>query len=85
MTGFEIVKANRQKYSEVEAEITTMRDGIEKAVKQEMILKWIKGNKWMGGLSDSAAQKSIDKLASLGYDPMEVLDEFDRQIMAYNR
>lgn len=83
MTKLEVIKENQRKYTEVEAEISGMSDGLAKIVKQEMILAWLKGNKWLGGLSDSVANKLIEKILKLGYDEMQVINEFENQIMSY--
>ena len=80
MTKLEIIKDNKRKYAEVEAEISGMADGLAKTVKSMMILAWIKGNKWLGGLSDSVANKLIEKIAELGYDESDIINEFDKQI-----
>ena len=80
MTKLEIMKDNKRKYAEVEAEISGMADGLAKTVKSMMILAWIKGNKWLGGLSDSVANKLIEKIAELGYDESDIINEFDKQI-----
>ena len=85
MTKLEIIKNNKRKYAEVEAEIAGMNNSLAKIVKEKMILAWIKGNKWLGGLSDSVANKLIEKIAELGYDELEIIGEFDRQIEEYTR
>ena len=83
MTKLEVIKENQRKYAEVETEISGMSAGLAKIVKQEMILAWLKGNKWLGGLSDSVANKLIEKISKLGYDEMQVINEFENQIMSY--
>ena len=80
MTKLEIMKDNQRKYAEIESEISEMPDGLAKTVKSMMILAWIKGNKWLGGLSDSVANKLIEKIAEFGYDESDIINEFDRQI-----
>lgn len=42
MTKLEVIKSNQRMYAEYSRKIDTMK-GLEKAVAQEMILKWIKG------------------------------------------
>mgnify|MGYP006908796824 FL=1 len=83
MTKLEVIKENQRKYAEAVAEISSMSDGLAKIVKQEMVLVWLKGNKWLGGLSDSVANKLIEKISKLGYDEMQVINEFENQIMSY--
>ena len=83
MTKLEVIKENQRKYAEAEAEISSMSDGLAKIVKQELILAWLKGNKWLGGLSDSVANKLIEKISKLGYDEMQVINEFESQMMSY--
>ena len=80
MTRLEIMQANKVVYAKVKAEIATMKDGIEKAVMQTMILEWVKGNNWLGGLCDSKACRLLEKLTKLGYDEDEAVAEYDRQI-----
>ena len=80
MTRLEVMKSNQKRYEEFEKTFCGMADGIEKAVAVNYTLPWIKGNKWMGGMSDSKAQKVVDMLVAAGYDEGEVLDEMDRQV-----
>lgn len=79
MTRLEVIKSNQKMYAEYSRKIDTM-NGLEKAVAQEMILKWIKGANWMGGISDSAYDKATEKLMNLGYDEDAITVEFDRQM-----
>lgn len=79
MTKLEVIKSNQKMYAEYSRKIDTMT-GLEKAVAQEMILKWIKGTNWMGGISDATYNKAAEKLMSLGYDEDAVAVEFDRQM-----
>ena len=82
MTRIEIMRCNKQAYADFSAKIAGMR-GIQKAVAENLTLEWIKGNNWLGGLSDSRYQKISDKLISAGYDEMEIYDEFDNQISKF--
>ena len=79
MTKLEIMTANKKAYAELEAQIKKM-NGIEKVVAENLTLAWIKGNKWMGGLSDSKANKIYEKLMDMGYSFEEIDDEFQKQI-----
>lgn len=78
MTKLEVIKLNKKQYAELEASIPAM-SGLEKAVAQYVTLAWIKGTKWMGGLSDSAADRAYSKVMAMGYTWDEVDTEFCRQ------
>lgn len=79
MTKFEIIKQNKVNYEKCLKEIRHL-EGLEKLVAENLILPWIKGNKWMGGLSDSKANQIYEKLMSMGYSLVEIDDEFNKQI-----
>lgn len=80
MTKLELMNENKKMYAELERKIPSM-SGIEKAVAETLTLAWIKGDKWMGGLSDSKANKMYDRLMREGYTFEEIDSEFSRQIM----
>lgn len=80
MTKFELIKVNKARYERLLNEISKMDDGFEKDVKKHLILAWIKGDNWMGGLSDGKFDKIVEKMP---YDPIDILDEFHRQVMEY--
>ena len=79
MTKLEVITENKKAYAKLEKKIPAMR-GLEKAVAQNITLKWIKGNKWMGGISDTVANRSYDRLMAMGYDFEEIRREEDRQM-----
>ena len=79
MTKLAIIKKHKAEYTAVEANIATMQNALEKAVAQHIILAWIKGSNWMGGLSDSMADKAYSKVVSMGYTWEQVDAEFSRQ------
>lgn len=79
MTKLEIIKINKANYKKLTAEIPAL-EGLEKLVAENLVLVWIKGNKWMGGLSDSKAQKIYEKLMGMGYTFDEIDNEFHKQI-----
>lgn len=83
MTKFDLIKFNKAKYAEIELEISKMPEGLAKEVKQEMILAWVKGNNWMGGLNDTKASRLIERISKLGYTVEEIIDEFHRQTEQY--
>lgn len=82
MTKLEVMKMNKKYYAEYVEKIKNM-NGLEKAVAESMVLEWIKGNKWLGGLSDSSYQKISDLLVQQGYDEFDIMDEFNRQIAGF--
>lgn len=55
MTKLEVIKEHRKQYAETLERISEMQEGLEKSVAKHIILTWIKGSKWMGGLSDTKA------------------------------
>lgn len=79
MTRLEIMNDNKKEYAKLEKKILGMT-GLEKAVAQHITLKWIKGNKWMGGISDSVANRAYDKLMAMGYEFKEIMKEESRQM-----
>lgn len=79
MTRIELIKSNKKDYAEYLEKIKSMK-GIKKAVAENFILEWLKGNNWIGGLSDSKYQKILDKLIELGYDENEIVKEFEYQL-----
>lgn len=79
MTKLEIMKEHKAQYSELENKIQTLT-GIEKAVASTLTLAWIKGENWMGGISDRKFDKIAERLVKDGFDEYEVMDEFDRQV-----
>lgn len=83
MTRLDIIKEHQRQYAELSLRIASMT-GIEKAVAQYMILPWIKGVKWMGGMSDTRAQRAFETLQTLGYTEYEIFSEYDRQMAQYH-
>lgn len=80
MTRFEIMEANKAHYEEYLKKIKGMT-GLAKLVAENLVLAWIKGNKWMGGLSDSKYQSIYEKkFEKFGYTFEEVDEEFESQI-----
>lgn len=79
MTRLEIMKLHKAEYEEYSKKIINMT-GLTKLVAENLVLEWIKGNKWMGGLSDRKAQTAYEKLFRLGYSFEEIDDEFNKQI-----
>lgn len=79
MTKLEVMKTNQKNYAALEKRIEGMGNGLEKLVAVNITLKWIKGTKWMGGISDSVAMKAYDKLMGMGYSFDEIDAEFQRQ------
>ena len=83
MTKIEIIKENKSLYTRVQEEIKSM-NGLQKLVAEHMVLTWIKGNNFLGGLSDREADKIYFKVfAPMGYSIEEVYNEFQRQIANY--
>lgn len=82
MTKFELIKLNKAQYEEQVKRNETLT-GIAKAVGETLTLTWIKGNNWMGGLSDSKANKIYEKLMAKGYTEEEIDQEFNRQMDWY--
>ena len=83
MTKLELMEMNKRKLHEVWEEINNLEDGLEKDVKMNLITQWIKGNKWMGGISDSTFQKIMNRLVQFGYTEIQIMEEFDRQMEQY--
>ena len=84
MTKLEVIKANKALYTKVVDEISKMPEGLAKAVKEHLILRWIKGNNWLGGLSDTEANKAYSKLIELGYEDIDEIEgEYITQMGAY--
>lgn len=79
MTRLEIMKANKQAYARLTEAIKGMT-GLEKAVAETLTTEWITSKKFLGGLSDSRAQKLLEKLERMGYSMEEAMAEFDKQM-----
>lgn len=79
MTVGIIMRENKERYAKCEAVIPTLT-GLEKRIAETLTLAWIKGDKWLGGLSDSKANKYIEKLMSEGYELDDILAEHERQM-----
>lgn len=86
MTKLELVKKNKADYAKMEKIIASGNMTIfEKAVAENITLKWIKGNKWMGGLGcGMAAERCYGRVMNLGYDFEEVDEEFERQTKMFD-
>lgn len=82
MTRLELIKENKARYAELQKRIPSMT-GLEKAVAEHITLKWVKGSNWMGGLSDSVANKAYEKLEAMGYEFDEIDAEFERQMWKF--
>lgn len=82
MTRLEIIKKNKELYRTFSEQIKDMT-GLTKLVAETITLEWIKGNNWMGGISDSKYEKLSDKLVAMGYDWIEIYQEFDYQITSF--
>lgn len=79
-TKLEVMKENQDRYQKVQKEISGMKSGIERDVKEKLILPWIKGEKWMGGISD---RKFSDISKKMPYSFDDIYDEFQKQMMKY--
>ena len=80
MIGFEVIKHNKQQYADYVKKIQEM-NGLEKIVAENLVLVWIKGRSWLGGISDSSYEKISNTITTqYGYSFMEIYDEFERQL-----
>lgn len=73
------MKQNKERYAE-QLRKNEQMSGLSKIVGELLMLPWIKGNNWMGGLPDSKANKIFDKIMSFGYDFDEIYDEWQEQM-----
>ena len=81
MSRLEIMKYNKALYSRLEKSLNNLPDGLKKYVIKYYGLPWCKNNNWLGGMSDSASNKAIYKILSIGdYTTDEILDEIDNFI-----
>ncbi len=80
MKKIDIINKHKTDYAMLEAKIAKMPAGLERAVAQHVTLTWIKGTKWMGGLSDAAAERAYSRVTAMGYSWEQVDAEFERQI-----
>lgn len=79
-TKLELMKDNKERYAKVQEEIKGMKPGLERDVKEKVVLPWIKGENWMGGLSDRKAEAIYKKMP---YSFEEIQKEFERQMDKY--
>ena len=81
MSRFEIMRENKAQYEVYSKKIAEMT-GLTKLVAENLVLVWIKGNNWMGGISDSRYESIYErKLKRFGYTYEQVHEEFENQIM----
>lgn len=79
-TKLEVMKQSKENYAKVQEEIKGMKPGLARDVKEKLILPWIKGTDWMGGLSD---RKFTQITNNMPYKMQEIYDEFQKQMMKY--
>lgn len=79
-TKLETMKNNKERYAKVQEEIKGMKPGLERDVKEKVILPWIKGDNWMGGMPDRKFEQIAKKMP---YGVNEIYDEFQKQMMKY--
>ena len=79
-TKLETMKDNKERYAKVQEEIKGMKPGLERDVKEKVILPWIKGDKWMGGMPDRKFEQIAKKMP---YEVNEIYNEFQKQMMKY--
>lgn len=80
----EIMKYNKALYSRLEKALNNLPDSLKKYVIMYYGLPWCKNNNWLGGMSDSASNKAINKILSLGnYTEDEIMDEMDNFISCF--
>lgn len=84
MTKMELIKANREKYHKAFTAYEALPEGLEKNVTMSLILPWIKGTNWLGGLSDRIANRELEKLILMGYELSDIENEFNRQMDLYS-
>lgn len=85
MSKLDIMKYNKALYSRLEKALNNLPDGLKKYVIKYYSLPWCKNNNWLGGMSDSASNKAIYKILSLGdYTEDEIMDEMDNFIDCFN-
>ena len=56
----EVITANKKAYKEVENYIEKLPNSLEKDIYKYLILNWLKGHNWLGGLSDYEADEVMD-------------------------
>ncbi len=84
MSRLEIMKYNKALYSRLEKSLNNFPDGLKKYIIKYYGLPWCKNNNWLGGMSDSASNKVIYKILSLGdYTEDEIMDEMDNFISCF--
>ena len=78
MTKLALILEHKKQYAMMEEIIPTIEDPFEKLIAKTMILPWIKGRNWIGGLSDTKASEVYVKyFEPLGYTSMQVYDAFN--------
>lgn len=80
MTTMETMRRNKAGYEECLVMSETLA-GLEQLVAKTLTLAWIKGNGWMGGLSDKVADRLYEKyIKPQGYTFEEAYDVFEKQM-----
>lgn len=82
MTRLEVIRENKARYARLMDSIDGMND-LEKRVAETMTTEWIKGNNWMGGISDNKSDKICVMLEKEGFSVEEVDAEFERQMKVF--
>ena len=71
MTRLEVMNENKKMYEYVSGLYSGIAGIPEKqldaVVIAQLIFPWIKGNKWMGGMSDSLRNKVYERIMGYGY------------------
>ena len=71
MTRLEVMNENKKMFEYVSGLYNGMHrysdHELDKIVVAQLIFPWIKGNKWMGGMSDSLRNKAYERIMALGY------------------
>lgn len=80
-TKIEIMKNSKKMYEKAQNEIGGMKPGLQRDVKEKLILPWIKGDNWMGGISDRKFEQVAKKMP---YTFDEIYSEFHKQMMDYS-
>lgn len=78
MTKLDVIKENKANYEKVSRKLNGM-SGLQKLVAQYLILPWLSGHNWLGGLSDTQGNKAYAKIVSMGYDYRDIEKEEQRQ------
>ena len=83
ISKLDLINLNKKRYEFVQKNSSKfIKDKIDKEITDSLILRWIKGKNWEGGLGNGRdVDKMIESICDkLNLDPDDLLDRFDNLV-----